>query len=154
LNVSANASARPSSSLISPVSGSPEFASVPVTLLPRYFFLHGPNKLRVVQKEEGVNSLRPGWQQWLGHYRLHHQKSTYYTCVIVRQPGPGQGVKMDRKRPMNNTRRRCKCRVIADIMKTTIECVRERVIPDARTFVVKVKAHRGEPRCTHGKTKA
>jgi ribonuclease HI len=33
----------------------------------------------------------------------------------------------------------------ADIMKTIIECVRERVIRGARTFMVKVKAHRGEP---------
>ena len=32
----------------------------------------------------------------------------------------------------------------ADIMKMIIECVRERVIRGARTFVVKVKAHRGE----------
>jgi len=29
-------------------------------------------------------------------------------------------------------------------MKTIIECVRERVIRGARTFMVKVKAHRGE----------
>ena len=33
----------------------------------------------------------------------------------------------------------------ADIMKTIIECVRERVIRGARTFMVKLKAHRGEP---------
>jgi hypothetical protein len=33
----------------------------------------------------------------------------------------------------------------ADIMKTIIECVRERVTRGARTFMVKVKVHRGEP---------
>ena len=33
----------------------------------------------------------------------------------------------------------------ADIMKTIIECVRERVLQGTRTFMVKVKAHRGEP---------
>jgi len=33
----------------------------------------------------------------------------------------------------------------ADMMKTIIECVRERVIRWARTFMIKVKAHRGEP---------
>jgi ribonuclease HI len=67
----------------------------------------------------------------------------------------------------------------ADIMKTITECVRERVTRISRTFMVKVKAHRGEPLndradtqaerarqlppecrpahpecCTHGKTKA
>ena len=31
------------------------------------------------------------------------------------------------------------------IMTSIIECVRERVLRDARTFLVKVKAHRGEP---------
>jgi hypothetical protein len=30
-------------------------------------------------------------------------------------------------------------------MKTIIECLRERVLRGARTFMVKVKAHRGEP---------
>ena len=40
----------------------------------------------VGREEEGVNSLRPDWQQRLGHYRLHHRRSTYYTCVTVRQP--------------------------------------------------------------------
>jgi hypothetical protein len=33
----------------------------------------------------------------------------------------------------------------ADIMTSIIECVRERVLRGARTFMVKVKAHRGEP---------
>ena len=33
----------------------------------------------------------------------------------------------------------------ADIMTTIVECVRERVMRGARTFMVKVKAHRGEP---------
>jgi hypothetical protein len=33
----------------------------------------------------------------------------------------------------------------ADIMTSIIECVRERVLRGARTFLVKVKAHRGEP---------
>jgi ribonuclease HI len=33
----------------------------------------------------------------------------------------------------------------ADIMKTIIECVRERVLRGARTFMVMVTAHRGEP---------
>jgi hypothetical protein len=33
----------------------------------------------------------------------------------------------------------------ANIMKKIIECVRERVLRGARTFMVKVKAHRGEP---------
>ena len=33
----------------------------------------------------------------------------------------------------------------ADIMKTIIECLCERVIRGARTFMVKVKTHRGEP---------
>ena len=33
----------------------------------------------------------------------------------------------------------------ADIMTSIIECVRERVQKGARTFMVKVKAHRGEP---------
>jgi len=33
----------------------------------------------------------------------------------------------------------------ADIMKTIIECLRARVIRGARTFMVKIKAHRGEP---------
>ena len=33
----------------------------------------------------------------------------------------------------------------ADIMMTIIECVRERVLRGARTFMVKIKAHRGEP---------
>ena len=33
----------------------------------------------------------------------------------------------------------------ADIMTTVVECVRERVMRGARTFMVKVKAHRGEP---------
>ena len=33
----------------------------------------------------------------------------------------------------------------ADIMTSIIECVRERVLKGARTFLVKVKAHRGEP---------
>ena len=33
----------------------------------------------------------------------------------------------------------------ADIMVSIIECVRERVQMGARTFMVKVKAHRGEP---------
>jgi hypothetical protein len=32
-----------------------------------------------------------------------------------------------------------------DIMTSIIECVRERVLRGARTFLVKVKAHRGEP---------
>ena len=42
--------------------------------------------VRVGREGEGVNSLRPDWQQRLGHYRLHHRRSTYYTCVTVRQP--------------------------------------------------------------------
>ena len=33
----------------------------------------------------------------------------------------------------------------ADIMTSIIECVRARVLKGARTFMVKVKAHRGEP---------
>jgi ribonuclease HI len=33
----------------------------------------------------------------------------------------------------------------ADIMTSTIECVRERLLRGARTFMIKVKAHRGEP---------
>jgi len=33
----------------------------------------------------------------------------------------------------------------ADIMTSIIECVRERVLRGARTYMVKVKAHRGEP---------
>jgi ribonuclease HI len=33
----------------------------------------------------------------------------------------------------------------ADIMKTIIECLRARVIRGAHTFMVKIKAHRGEP---------
>ena len=33
----------------------------------------------------------------------------------------------------------------ADIMATIIECLRERVLRGARTFMVKIKAHRGEP---------
>jgi hypothetical protein len=33
----------------------------------------------------------------------------------------------------------------ADIMISIIECVRARVLRGARTFLVKVKAHRGEP---------
>jgi ribonuclease HI len=33
----------------------------------------------------------------------------------------------------------------ADIMTTIVECVRERVMRGARTFMVQVKAHRGEP---------
>ena len=33
----------------------------------------------------------------------------------------------------------------ADIMTSIIECLRERVLKGARTFMVKVKAHRGEP---------
>jgi hypothetical protein len=33
----------------------------------------------------------------------------------------------------------------ADIMMTIIECVRARVLRGARTFMVKIKAHRGEP---------
>ena len=33
----------------------------------------------------------------------------------------------------------------ADIMKTNLECVRERVLRGARTFMVKVMAHRGQP---------
>jgi hypothetical protein len=33
----------------------------------------------------------------------------------------------------------------ADIMAATVECVRERVQGGARTFTVKIKAHRGEP---------
>jgi hypothetical protein len=32
-----------------------------------------------------------------------------------------------------------------DIMTSIIECIRERVLRGARTFLVKVKAHRGEP---------
>jgi hypothetical protein len=32
----------------------------------------------------------------------------------------------------------------ADIMMTIIGCVRERVLRGARTFMVKIKAHRGE----------
>jgi ribonuclease HI len=32
-----------------------------------------------------------------------------------------------------------------DIMASIIECIRERVLRGARTFLVKVKAHRGEP---------
>ncbi len=33
----------------------------------------------------------------------------------------------------------------ADIMTTIIWCLRERVLRGARTFMVKIKAHRGEP---------
>jgi hypothetical protein len=33
----------------------------------------------------------------------------------------------------------------ADIMTSIIECVRERVVRGALTFLVKVEAHRGEP---------
>jgi hypothetical protein len=33
----------------------------------------------------------------------------------------------------------------SDIMTSIIECVRERVLRGARTFMIKVKAHRGEP---------
>jgi ribonuclease HI len=33
----------------------------------------------------------------------------------------------------------------ADIMTSIIECVRARVLRGARTFMVKVKEHRGEP---------
>ena len=39
-------------------------------------------------------------------------------------------------------------------MKTIIECVRERVIRGARTFMVKVKAHRGEPLNERAETQA
>jgi hypothetical protein len=48
---------------------------------------------------------------------------------------------VDEKRPADNTRRCAN----ADIMTTFVECVRERVMQGARTFMVKVKAHRGEP---------
>jgi ribonuclease HI len=33
----------------------------------------------------------------------------------------------------------------ADIMKTILECIRARVIRGARSFIVKIKAHRGDP---------
>ena len=33
----------------------------------------------------------------------------------------------------------------ADIMATIIECLRERVLRGARTFMVKIKAHKGAP---------
>ena len=33
----------------------------------------------------------------------------------------------------------------ADILATIIECLRERVLRGARTFMVKIKVHRGEP---------
>ena len=33
----------------------------------------------------------------------------------------------------------------AEIMKTIIECLRARVIRGARTFMVKIKVHRGKP---------
>ena len=33
----------------------------------------------------------------------------------------------------------------ADIMMTIIQCVRARVLRGARTFMIKIKAHRGEP---------
>ena len=34
---------------------------------------------RVGREEEGVKTLLPDWQQWLGHYRLHHRKSTFFS---------------------------------------------------------------------------
>ncbi len=42
----------------------------------------------------------------------------------------------------------------ADIMTSIIECVRERVLRGARTFLVKVKAHRGEPLSERADTQA
>jgi hypothetical protein len=48
---------------------------------------------------------------------------------------------MNRKWPAYNARWRRKCRYHG----IDIECVRERVQKGARTFMVKVKAHRGEP---------
>jgi hypothetical protein len=34
------------------------------------------------EKRKELTHYSQNWEQWLGHYR----KSTYYTCVIVRQP--------------------------------------------------------------------
>ena len=42
----------------------------------------------------------------------------------------------------------------ADIMTSIIECVRERVLRGARTYMVKVKAHRGEPLNERANTQA
>ncbi len=42
----------------------------------------------------------------------------------------------------------------ADIMTSIIECVRERVLRGARTFLVKLKTHRGEPLNKRAETQA
>jgi hypothetical protein len=78
-------------------------------------------------------------QQWLGHYRPQPEVDLLYLCdsettldKVSRWIGSGPRTTLAGD-------------ANADIMKTIIECVRERVIRGARTFIVKVKAHRGEP---------
>ena len=72
---------------------------------------------------------------------LCDSETTLDNCVIVRRPwsGPRTTLAGDAN---------------ADIMKMIIECVRERVIRGARTFMVKVKAHRGEPLNERAETQA
>jgi ribonuclease HI len=96
--------------------------------------------VRVGREEEGVNSLRPEFaavartlQATPPEVDLLYLRDSETTLDRVSR-WIGSGPRTTLAGDAN-----------ADIMKTIIKCVRERVIRGARTFMVKVKAHRGEP---------
>jgi hypothetical protein len=98
--------------------------------------------VRAGREEEGVNSLRPDWQQWLGLRTLQATPSVVDLLNLF-----DSETTLDKVSRWigSGSRTTLAGNANADIMKTIIECVRERVIRGARIFMVKVKAHRGDP---------
>jgi ribonuclease HI len=96
--------------------------------------------VRVGREEEGVNSLRPELAAVARTLQATPPEiDLLYLCdsdttldKVSRWIGSGPRTKLAGD-------------ANADIMKSIIECVKERVLRGARTFMVKVKAHRGEP---------
>ena len=98
-------------------------------------------EVRVGREEEGVNSLRPELAAMTRTLQATPSGvDLLYLCdseTALRKVSwwTGSGPRTTLAGDAN-----------ADIMTTIVECVRERVIRGSRTFMVKVKAHRGEPR--------
>ena len=101
--------------------------------------------VRVGREEEGVSSLRPELAAMARTLQAAPAESDLlYLCDIEAALN---------KVSLNKVSRwigRGPCTTLAgdanaDIMTSIIECVRETVQKGARTFMVKIKAHRGEP---------
>ncbi len=96
--------------------------------------------VRVGREEEGVSSLR----QELAEIACTLQATALEVDLLFLCDSEAARYKVSRwigSRP----RTTLAGDVNVDIMTSIIKCTRERVLRGARTFLVKVKAHRGEP---------